>query len=75
MKEPQQRSQKLSSSSGGACARARVWILSFSVRRHLEAVKYAVVLVQLAQLAAEVLVHVHGAHRARLHLDIPHLER
>lgn len=49
--------------------------LSVSGKRALELVEDAIVLVQIAQLAPQMVVHVDRLDRTRLHVDIPDSQR
>ena len=52
-----------------------VWIRVVSVPAALESVKDAVILVEGAESAAQVVVYRIHLHRPRLHVHVPYLER
>lgn len=50
------------------------YALVISTPHTFKLIEDAVVLIQIAELAAEVVVDGNGLHRARLHVDVPDLE-
>ena len=54
----------------------KVWyVLSITAERALKFVEDAIVLIQVAQLSAQVIVNLDRPDRSRVHVDIPDLER
>ena len=54
----------------------KVWcVLSITAKRALKFVENAIVLIQVAQLSAQVIVNLDSPDRSRVHVDVPDLER